>query len=119
MYNPDVIIIDGKFFAHRFSNRQELHSEIDGEVIKTTIPYGCLTGLLAFYWRYKPKYGFVLAWDDNSNLLEKKEYFPEYKANRSSQNDSFYEQVELFKIIAKRRSIFIFFHCDIITVYDE
>ena len=88
MKNVDLIIIDAKFMAHRFYGRN-LMSEIDGELIETSIPDGFLTGLISFYTKHKPKYGFAICWDDTVDKLKRTQIYPEYKKSRKKQNEGF------------------------------
>lgn len=96
----DIIILDAKYFCHRFFGRK-LHSEINGKVLRTEIPYGALTGMISFFTKYKPKYGFVLSWDGMNDDLMKRKIDKRYKKNRSAQEPTFYRQIEMLMDISK------------------
>ena len=91
----DMLLIDADMMAHRQYHaykKQQLSTELSGQLIETGMLFGTLKTLITLQRRYDPK-KIIFLYDDQECF--RKQISSEYKSNRGEKSESFLEQIRL------------------------
>ena len=91
----DIILVDADMMAHRQYHaykKQQLSTELNGQLIETGMLFGTLKTLITLQKRYDPK-KIIFLYDDRECF--RKQISSEYKSNRGPKSDSFLDQIRL------------------------
>lgn len=106
----DHLIVDGDYLAHRaYFAFTQMHGTYNIPLVtKKGVLSGCFYGFFSALSRkigdYGPKNVYI-CWGDSRDNLFRREWSPEYKANRTTMDDAFYWQLSDIKLALKYMNI--------------